>query len=51
MKQMKIDEMLDSIRNRYGHGSVKRASMLFNPELSAVDPKAEHTVYPGGFTY
>ncbi len=50
-EQLKVDRMLDDIRSRYGHGSVKRMSMLLNTDISAVDPGAEHTVYPGGFIY
>lgn len=51
MEQLEIDEMMDDIRKKYGYGSIKRGVMLFNPELSKIDPRADHTVYPGGFTY
>lgn len=49
MEQLKIDKMLDKIRLKYGHDSIKRGTMLFNKELSSINPCADHTVYPGGF--
>lgn len=51
MRQLKLDEMLDGIRGKYGYDSVKRCMMLLNTDLSKMNPIAEHTVYPGGFTY
>jgi len=49
MTQLELDKMLDKIRKKYGHDSIKRGMMLFNTELSAINPYADHTVYPGGF--
>lgn len=51
MRQLKLDEMLDAIRKKYGYDSVKRCIMLLNTDLSCMNPIADHTVYPGGFTY
>lgn len=47
MTQLELDKMLDKIRRRYGHDSIKRGTMLFNTELSKINPYADHTVYPG----
>ncbi len=51
MKQLKLDEMLDGIRKKYGYDSVKRCIMLLNTDLSKMNPIADNTVYPGGFVY
>ena len=47
--QLKIDNMVDAVRNKYGYESIKRGIMLLNNELSEINPCADHTVYPGGF--
>lgn len=48
-KQMKVDEAVDTIRNRFGFYSVQRGLMYCDRILSAVDAKAEHTVHPHGY--
>lgn len=47
--QLKIDNMVEAVRNKYGYESIKRGIMLLNNELSEINPCADHTVYPGGF--
>ena len=44
-KQMKVDTAVDDIRRRFGFYGVQRGLMYFDKMLSAVDAKAEHTVY------
>ena len=37
------------IRSRFGHFSIQRGLMLADPQLSSLDPKADHIIYPEGF--
>lgn len=48
-KQLKLEEAVDSIRNRFGHYSVQKGIVLSNPTLSAINPKEEHIIHPAAF--
>jgi DNA polymerase-4 len=41
-----LEKAVDGLRERFGHSSVMRAIMLLDPQLSKVNPKAEHTIHP-----
>ncbi len=49
IKCEKAEQAVDDIRRRFGHFSVQRASMLLNPRLSSLDPKADHVIHPVSF--
>lgn len=48
-KSEDLEHAIDDIRRRFGHFSVQRGIMLFDPVLSNLDPVAEHTIYPEAF--
>ena len=48
-KQMKMDEVVDTIRRRFGFYSIQRGLMYQDRLLSACDAKADHTVHPHGY--
>ena len=41
-----IDQVMAAVRERYGHASIKRCSMLLERELTAFDPLHEHIIHP-----
>lgn len=44
-----LDCTLDMIKNRFGNCSINPAKLMFDYELSAFNPKEEHTVHPVGY--
>jgi len=48
-KWERIDMAVDGLRQRYGYMSVRRALMLADPLLGAINPKDGHTVHPVGY--
>lgn len=48
-KWERIDMAVDGLRQRYGYMSVRRALMLADPVLGAINPKDGHTVHPVGY--
>lgn len=48
-KRERIDEAVDTLRQRYGYMSVQRALMLTDPQLGMINPKDGHTVHPVGY--
>ena len=48
-KQMKMDEVVDTLRRRFGFYSIQRGLMYQDRLLSACDAKADHTVHPHGY--
>ena len=48
-RQMKVDNAVDEIRNRFGFYSIQRGLMYIDRVLSAVDARADHTVHPHGY--
>ena len=43
-----IDRTIDDIRDRYGFNVVKRCSVLLDEELTDLNPKENHTIFPPG---
>ena len=48
-KWERIDQTMDSIRQRYGYMSIRRAIVLTDPLLGRINPKDDHTVHPVGY--
>ncbi len=48
-KWERIDRAVDTLRQRYGYMSVRRALMLTDPQLGRINPKDGHTVHPVGY--
>ncbi len=48
-KWERIDQAVDTLRQRYGYMSVQRALMLTDPQLGRINPKDGHTVHPVGY--
>ncbi len=49
MRQEQLDCTIDTIKNRFGNFALKPAKLMFDSELSAFNPKEEHTVHPVGY--
>lgn len=49
IKEEQLERTVDAIRSRFGHFSLQRAIMLTDPQLSSLDPAAEHIIHPVGF--
>lgn len=48
-KQEVLDRTVDSIRNRFGHFCIHRASVLADRPLGGINPKGDHVIFPVGF--
>lgn len=48
-KQEVLDRIVDSLRNRFGHFCIQRASVLEDRPLCGIDPKTDHVIHPVGF--
>lgn len=48
-RQETLDKTVDTIRKRFGHFSVQRASVLADRPLGDFNPKGDHIIYPVGF--
>ena len=48
-KEHRMDLAADSIRARFGYGSLQRGLMYQDRVLAALDAKEEHTVHPRGY--
>ena len=44
-----LEEVIDDIRNRYGHFAIQRAVMLIDIDLSKLNPIDEHVIHPVSF--
>jgi len=49
MKQLKLEQAIDTIRNKYGYNTIKRANVLLHHELTHFNPKEEHTIHPESY--
>ncbi len=47
-EQDRLERTVDRLRERFGHGCVRRGIMLLDPALSAVDPQNDHVIHPEG---
>ncbi len=45
----RIENAVDSLRNRFGYFCVQRGVMLTDKKLSALDAKSEHVIHPESF--
>lgn len=45
-KKERLDQAVDSVRNRFGHFVIQRGIMLTDTDLSNLDPKNDHTIHP-----
>lgn len=48
-KQQMLDNAVNSLRQRFGHFIIQRASVLADRPLSGIDPKGDHIIHPVGF--
>ncbi|MCQ4794085.1 DNA polymerase IV [Anaerofustis stercorihominis] len=48
-KEEELERCIDNIRGRFGFYSIKRGLMLTDEELSQLNAKEEHTIYPKSF--
>lgn len=48
-KYEKIEFTIDTLKRRFGHHIIGRASMLEKRQLTAFDPKSEHIIHPTSF--
>ena len=48
-KYMKIDRVIDDIRNRFGFYSIQRGMMLCDKNLSELNAKDDHVIYPHSY--
>ena len=37
---------IDNLRNRFGHYSIQRCSMMLDPQLTGFNPKDDHRIHP-----
>lgn len=49
LRREQLDTAVDSLKNRFGTNVVRPAVLLTSPELSAIDPKRDHTIHPVGY--
>lgn len=48
-RQELLEHSIDSVRRRFGHFAIQRGIMLTDRELSQLDAKGEHIIYPVSF--
>jgi DNA polymerase-4 len=44
-----IDKTVDSLRTRFGHFCIQRASVLADRPLCGINPKGDHIIHPVGY--
>lgn len=44
-----LDRTIDSLRQRFGHFCVQRASVLVDQPLCGINPKSDHVIHPVGY--
>lgn len=44
-----LDKTMDSLRRRFGHFCIQRASVLADKPLGGINPKGDHLIHPVGF--
>lgn len=47
--QESLEHTIDTIRSRFGHGSLVRASCLLDGKLTGFNPKEDHVIHPVGY--
>lgn len=48
-KLKQLDRAMDSIRHRFGFGSIQRGVMYQDPKLASLNAKEDHTIHPKGY--
>lgn len=48
-KREALDRAVDSLRSRFGHFCIQRASVLADRPLRGINPKGDHVIFPVGF--
>ena len=48
LRREQLDTAVDRLKRRFGTKAVRPAVLLTSPELSAIDPKRDHTIHPVG---
>ena len=48
LRREQLDAAVDSLKNRFGSAIVRPAILLQDTNLSAIDPKRDHTIHPVG---
>ena len=49
VKMEKLQEVSDTLKNRFGNKCIQPASLLADTELTGFDPKKDHVIHPVGF--
>lgn len=49
-KKRRLDCAMDGIREKYGFESIRRAAVVYDLQLGALNARKDHTVHPAGFT-
>lgn len=49
LRRERLDTAVDGLKRRFGTKVVRPAVLLTSPELSAIDPKRDHTIHPVGY--
>lgn len=44
-----LEETIDKLRDRFGYYMLRRAVLLLDPQLSALNPKQDHIIFPERF--
>ena len=48
-KADRVEETVDKLRAKYGHGVIQRAVILKDRRLASLDVKGEHVIHPEGY--
>lgn len=48
-RQETLESAVDAIRNRFGHFSIQNGLLLFDRQLSSLNPKEDHIIHPEAF--
>ncbi|MBO6046468.1 MAG: DNA polymerase IV [Erysipelotrichaceae bacterium] len=48
-KEKHLDEVIDQIREKYGHDKIKRLVTMQDQELTGFDPLEDHIIHPVGY--
>lgn len=48
-KQVKLEQCIDEIRNKYGFNKVQRLSVHINRQLTDFNPKSDHVIFPASW--
>lgn len=49
MQRYRLEEAVQELRRRFGHGAISRASLLADGEINAINPREDHVIHPVGW--